>query len=135
MKFGAGVSSRTATVITSTLGMRDIRKLSATQIEKVKRLHLLLAFYNAFQPGVFALSGWDVVGALTLPPDSVRDRLADGDTRWINRGAYDLLGANAKATRSAPGLPVAAAIYGPLARQPKNSDSFASQLAHMLKAR
>jgi trehalose synthase len=135
MKFGAGVSSTTATVITSTLGIRDIRKLSATQIEKVKRLHLLLAFYNAFQPGVFALSGWDMVGALTLPPDSVRDRLADGDTRWINRGAYDLLGANAKATRSAAGLPVATAIYGPLPRQLKNSDSFASQLARLLKAR
>jgi trehalose synthase len=135
MKFGAGVSSTTATVITSTLGIRDIHKLSATQVEKVKRLHLLLAFYNAFQPGVFALSGWDLVGALTLPPDSVRDRLADGDTRWINRGAYDLLGANARATRSAAGLPVATAIYGPVPRQLKNSKSFASQLARMLKVR
>jgi trehalose synthase len=135
MKFGAGVSSTTATVITSTLGIRDIRKLSARQIEKIKRLHLLLAFYNAFQPGVFALSGWDLAGALTLPADSVRDRLADGDTRWINRGAYDLLGTNSKATRSAAGLPVATAIYGPLPRQLKNKNSFASQLAHMLKVR
>jgi trehalose synthase len=135
MKFGAGVSSTTATVITSALGIRDIRKLSATQIEKIKRLHLLLAFYNAFQPGVFALSGWDLVGSLTLPADSVRERLADGDTRWINRGAYDLLGAKAKTTRSAAGLPAAAAIYGPLPRQLKHKNSFASQLARMLKVR
>jgi len=135
MKFGAGVSSTTATVITSTLGIRDIRKLSGKQIDQIKRLHLLLAFYNAFQPGVFALSGWDLTGALTLPADSVRERIADGDTRWINRGAYDLLGTNSKATRSAAGLPVATTIYGSLPKQLKNRNSFASQLAHMLKVR
>jgi trehalose synthase len=135
LKFGEGVSSTTATVITSTLGITDIRKLSKAQIEKIKRLHLLLAFYNAFQPGVFALSGWDLVGALTLPAESVRERIADGDTRWINRGAYDLLGSNSKATRSSAGLPVATAIYGPLPQQLKDRNSFASQLARMLKAR
>src|SRR6185295_3988629 len=88
LKFGDGVSSTSATVVTSALGIEKISKLSKAQVEKIKRLHLLLAFYNAFQPGVFALSGWDLVGALTLPSAAVRDRLADGDTRWINRGAY-----------------------------------------------
>ena len=135
LKFGDGVASTTATVITAALGIRDITKLTAADIEKIKRLHLLLAFYNAFQPGVFALSGWDLVGALTLPPAVVKDRLADGDTRWINRGAYDLLGSNPKATRSAAGLPVAVALYGPLPKQLKSPGSFASQLARMLKVR
>jgi trehalose synthase len=135
LKFGDGVASTTATVIAATLGIKDISRLSVRQIEQIKRLHLLLAFYNAFQPGVFALSGWDLVGALTLPQASVRERLADGDTRWINRGSYDLLGSNAKATTSSAGLPVANAIYGPLPQQLKKADSFASQLAHMLKAR
>lgn len=135
LKFGDGVASTTATVITAALGIKDISKLRKAQVEEIKRLHLLLAFYNAFQPGVFALSGWDLVGALTLPQAAVRDRLADGDTRWINRGAYDLLGTNAKATKSAAGVPVAVALYGPLPQQLKKSDSFASQLARMLKAR
>ena len=36
--------------------------------------HLLLAMFNALQPGVFALSGWDLVGALTL--DAKRGRLS-----------------------------------------------------------
>src|SRR5262249_47049557 len=111
LKFGDGVASTTATVITAALGIKDISKLTAAQIEKIKRLHLLLAFYNAFQPGVFALSGWDLVGALTLPGAVVKDRLADGDTRWINRGAYDLIGSNPKAKRSSAGLPVAIALY------------------------
>jgi trehalose synthase len=109
--------------------------LTQADVQKITRAHLLLAFYNAFQPGVFALSGWDLVGALTLPAATVRDRLADGDTRWINRGAYDLLGANPKATRSEAGLPKAVALYGPLPEQLKKHDSFASQLARMLKAR
>ena len=46
-----------------------------------------------WQPGVFALSGWDLVGALPLRARAGEgpDR-HDGDTRWIDRGAYDLLG-------------------------------------------
>jgi trehalose synthase len=135
LKFGDGVASTTATIITATLGIKDITHLTAADVEKIKRLHLLLAFYNAFQPGVFALSGWDLVGALTLPAAAVKDQLADGDTRWINRGAYDLIGSNPKATRSAAGLPAAVALYGPLPKQLKRPDSFASQLARMLKAR
>jgi trehalose synthase len=135
LKFGDGVASTTATIITATLGIKDITKLTPADIEKIKHLHLVLALYNAFQPGVFALSGWDLVGALTLPAAVVKDRLADGDTRWINRGAYDLIGSNTKATRSAAGLPVAVALYGPLPKQLKRQDSFASQLAHMLKVR
>ena len=135
LKFGDGVASTTATVVTSALGIRDINKLSTRDVEKIKRLHLLLAFYNAFQPGVFALSGWDLVGALTLPQVAVRERLADGDTRWINRGAYDLIGSNPSATRSSAGLPRTKAIYGPLPQQLQKPDSFASQLARMLKAR
>src|SRR3569833_1901097 len=135
LKFGDGVSSTSATVITAALGIKNISKLSSAQIEKIKQLHLLLAFYNAFQPGVFALSGWDLVGALTLPGAVVKDRLADGDTRWINRGAYDLIGSNPKAKTSSAGLPVTVALYGPLPRQLKSPDSFASRLARMLKVR
>jgi trehalose synthase len=117
------------------LGLSDISTLKAADVEKIKRLHLLLAFYNAMQPGVFALSGWDLVGALTLPAAAVREQLADGDTRWINRGAYDLLGSNPGAMRSAAGLPRAVALYGSLPQQLKKSDSFASQLARLLKVR
>ncbi len=135
LKFGSGVSSTTATVIAAILGIRDLSQLRARDVERIRQLHLLLAFYNAMQPGVFALSGWDLVGALTLPAGEVRERLADGDTRWINRGAYDLLGSNPQATRSTAGLPRAVALYGPLPQQLKRPDSFASQLARLLKAR
>jgi trehalose synthase len=135
LKFGEGVASTTATVVAATLGIRDVAALTPQDVEQIRRLHLLLAFYNAMQPGVFALSGWDVVGALTLPAASVRERLADGDTRWINRGAYDLLGTNPKALQSAAGLPRAVVLYGPLPEQLKSPDSFASQLARLLKAR
>ena len=72
----------TATLIAATLGIRDISTLKAADVEKIKRLHLLLAFYNAMQPGVFALSGWDLVGALTLP--------AGGGARTACRRGYPL---------------------------------------------
>ena len=135
LKFGDGIASTTATIITATLGIRDLAHLTPADVGRVKRLHLLLAFYNAMQPGVFALSGWDLVGALTLSAESVRARLADGDTRWINRGAYDLLGTNPQAQRSGAGLPRAVALYGPLPAQLRDPQSFASQLARMLSAR
>ena len=135
LKFGDGVASTTATVIAAALGIRDLSALAPAEVEQIKRLHLLLAFYNAMQPGVFALSGWDLVGDLTLPAAEVRARLADGDTRWINRGAYDLLGSNPGARASAEGLPRAVALYGALPQQLQHPDSFASQLARLLKAR
>jgi trehalose synthase len=130
-----GVACTMASVVAAALNIRTLDGLTDEQMQEIQRLHLLLAMYNAFQPGVFALSGWDLVGALPLAHDLVADRMADGDTRWINRGAYDLLGANPKATVSAAGLPKAVALYGPLPEQLSRPDSFASQLRAMLQVR
>src|SRR5215467_4988362 len=100
LKASNGISCTTVTVAAAALGMRDLGQLTDAQRHDIQRAHLLLALFNAMQPGVFALSGWDLVGALTLPADSVSSLIADGDTRWINRGSYDLLGANPSAARS-----------------------------------
>jgi trehalose synthase len=135
LKAGDGVACTTASLIAATLGYSDFAKVTKVDPRKIAQLHLLLAAYNAMQPGVFALSGWDLVGAMTLPSATVKDRLADGDTRWINRGAYDLLGANRSAMQSSAGLPKAFSIYGSLPEQLKHADSFASQLARMLQVR
>jgi trehalose synthase len=130
-----GVACTMASVAAAALNIRDLSDLSVAQAGQIQRLHLLLAMYNAFQPGVFALSGWDLVGALPLAHDVVADLMADGDTRWINRGAYDLLGVNPNAAGSAAGLPKAVALYGPLPEQLSRPDSFASQLKAMLQVR
>jgi len=130
-----GVSCTTATVIAAALGIRDVSRLTDGERHDIQRAHLLLAMYNAMQPGVFALSGWDLVGALTLPAESVKTLLADGDTRWINRGAYDLLGHGSGAPRSSAGLPRAPALYGALPEQLQRAGSFARQLKNMLRVR
>ncbi|MFZ1767807.1 MAG: maltose alpha-D-glucosyltransferase, partial [Caldilinea sp.] len=109
--------------------------LNDAQVAAIQRAHLLLAMYNALQPGVFALSGWDLVGALTLPAAAVADLMRDGDTRWINRGAYDLMGVAPAATHSQAGLPRTHALYGSLPDQLRNPASFASQLRHLLDVR
>jgi trehalose synthase len=97
--------------------------------------HLLLAMYNALQPGVFALSGWDLVGALPLPRESVAHRMGDGDTRWINRGAYDLMDVEPAATHSNAGLPRARRSTAAIPEQLARPDSFLSQLRHLLAVR
>jgi trehalose synthase len=130
-----GVACTMASVAAAALHLRDLETLDAAQVQQIQRLHLLLAMYNALQPGVFALSGWDLVGALPLAHDLVAEMMADGDTRWINRGAYDLLGVNPAAAGSAAGLPKAVALYGPLPDQLQRPDSFASQLKAMLQVR
>ena len=60
-----GIASTIATIIAASLGFTKINKLTDEQVEQIKQAHLLLAMFNALQPGVFALSGWDLVGALT----------------------------------------------------------------------
>lgn len=130
-----GVACTTASMAAAALRIRDLDRLDAAQVAAIQRAHLLLAMYNALQPGVFALSGWDLVGALTLPAEAVADLMADGDTRWINRGAYDLMGVDSAATHSQAGLPRARALYGALPDQLRDPNSFASQLRHLLDVR
>ncbi|MBK7820053.1 MAG: maltose alpha-D-glucosyltransferase [Tessaracoccus sp.] len=130
-----GIASTTASVITAALGIVDLAAITDDDVRRIRDAHLLLASYNALQPGVFALSGWDLVGALPVDRDDVADLIATGDTRWIERGAFDLMGANPEAARSASGLPRARTLYGPLGAQLDDPESFASRLASMLHLR
>ena len=130
-----GVACTSASIAAAVLGISDLDNLSDEDVQRIQRLHLLLAMYNAFQPGVFALSGWDLVGALPLPHDTVAHLMADGDTRWINRGAYDLMDVNPVAAASQAGLPRARALYGSLPEQLARPDSFVSRLQALLKVR
>jgi len=104
-------------------------------VKEIRRGHLLLAFANAMQPGVFSLSSWDLMGALPLPRQSVAELLQDDDYRWINRGGVDLMDVNPKAEKSRFGLARARTLYGSLPEQLKDPDSFVSQLERMLAAR
>lgn len=130
-----GIASTTATIIAAALGYPDITDLSQAQIEKIKQAHLLLAMFNAWQPGVFALSGWDLCGMLTLERSKVSQLLASGDTRWIHRAAYDLMGYRPEATESPSKMPRGASLYGSLPDQLTDPNSFASRLRTMLAIR
>jgi trehalose synthase len=130
-----GIASTTATVITAALGITDLSNLNRQLIEKVKQGHLLLAMFNAFQPGVFAFSGWDLGGLLTLEPSQVPWLLATGDTRWINRGAYDLMDYQRDAAEAESKVPRAVSLYGSLPEQLDDANSFVSRLRDILAVR
>jgi hypothetical protein len=91
--------------------------------------------FNALQPGVFALSGWDLCGALTLDRKQVAALLRDGDTRWIHRSAYDLMNYQPQATWSSSKLPRGTSLYGSLTEQLADGSSFASGLRDILAVR
>lgn len=130
-----GIASTTATIIAASLGFTSIDDLTVEQIDQIKQAHLLLAMFNAWQPGVFALSGWDLVGALTLARRQVAWAFAEGDTRWIHRSAYDLMDYRPDATESLSKMPRGTALYGSLPAQLADSTSFARRLKEILEVR
>ncbi|MFI8565689.1 maltose alpha-D-glucosyltransferase [Rhodococcus sp. NPDC078407] len=130
-----GIACTTASVITASLGIRDLDRMDEQDIETVKRAHLLLAMYNALQPGVFALSGWDLLGVLPVAAEEVEDLIREGDTRWLNRGAHDLMGYFPDAVRSESGIPRGRSLYGSLPEQLADPQSFARQLARIIELR
>ena len=64
--------------------------------------------------------------------EAVEHLTTDGDTRWINRGGYDLMDIAPAVESASSGLPRAQALYGPIPQQLNNPDSFASQLQRLL---
>jgi len=130
-----GIASTTATIIAGSLGYTDISDLSSDQVERIKQAHLLLAMFNALQPGVFALSGWDLCGMLTLDRSQVADLLSTGDTRWLHRSAYDLMNYRPDATESRSLMPRGVSLYGTLSTQRHDDRSFASRLREILQVR
>ncbi|OLL73770.1 Trehalose synthase [Pseudonocardia sp. Ae168_Ps1] len=130
-----GIACTSATVIAAALGISALDDIGPDDVERIRRVHLLLVMFNAFQPGVFALSGWDLLGMLTLPPEQVADLLASGDTRWISRPAHDLMGDRPDADRSSSGMPRGRSLYGSLPEQLADETSFARQMQAILAVR
>jgi len=130
-----GIACTTTSLIAATRGIARLEDIIEDDVPAIRDAHLLLCAYNAWQPGVFALSGWDLVGMLTIPSEEISDLLAAGDTRWIERGAHDLLDVDPQATRSAAGMPRGRALYGSLPAQLDDPESFASRLSAILDLR
>jgi trehalose synthase len=128
-----GIACTTASVIAAALGITDLDTIS--DINQIRRAHLLLVMFNALQPGVFALSGWDLCGMLTLPRTEVAELLRGGDTRWIHRAAHDLMGVNPQAIRSMAGMPCGRSLYGSIPDQLADDSSFVRQLQAILRVR
>jgi hypothetical protein len=72
---------------------------------------------------------------LTLERSKVSRLLASGDTRWIHRAAYDLMGYRPEATESPSKMPRGTSLYGSLPDQLKDPNSFASRLRDILAIR
>src|SRR5690606_7268774 len=98
-----GIACTTASVIAATQGLSTLDAITDEHIDDIRKAHLLLVMFNAWQPGVFALSAWDLLGMLPLPSNEVSELIAEGDTRWVHRGAHDLMDVDPEATVSSSG--------------------------------
>ncbi len=127
-----GIACTMASLCAAALGLSNYDDMVDGELDRVRRAHLLLAAFNALLPGVFAISGWDIVGAVPLAPAAVVNLLADGDTRWVNRGAYGLRTPGPEAQAE---LPAARSLYGSLEDQLSQPGSFANRLRYILEQR
>ncbi len=131
-----GIACTTASMITASLGFSDVSELDREEVDQVRRAHLLITMFNALQPGVFAVSGWDLCGMLPLDRSEVPGLIATGDTRWIHRPAYDLLDNRpAGAAEPSSTLPRSISLYGSLPEQLKDVNSFVSGVRRILTLR
>jgi maltose alpha-D-glucosyltransferase/alpha-amylase len=130
-----GIACTTVSFIMAALGVQDPDAMTPEMEAQVLDVHMLLVMYNALQPGVFALSGWDLAGITALDRESVEELTAQGDTRWINRGAHDIMGTSPDAEASSAGMPRARSLYGSLPQQLENPASFARRLQRILAVR
>jgi trehalose synthase len=128
-----GIASTTASVIAASLGISDLDDIDEDAVERIKKAHLLLTKFNAWQPGVVALSGWDLCGMLPLDRAGIGHLLATGDTRWIHRAAYDLMGYGENP--GFHGMPRGRSLYGTLPAQLEDPGSFVSGLRSILDIR
>lgn len=130
-----GIACTTTSVITASQGLTTLDAITDDHIDSVRSAHLLLVAFNAWQPGVFALSAWDLLGMLPLPVESVADLVAEGDTRWAHRGAHDLMNVAPDATVSSSGMPRGRSLYGSLPEQLGVEGSFVTGLSQILEVR
>jgi trehalose synthase len=130
-----GIACTSASLIAAAQGHVTMDDIEDKAVESIRSAHLLLAMFNAWQPGAFALSGWDLVGALPLTMEEASPLLGDGDVRWLHRGAHDLLHLAPNTTASEAGIPRARALYGSIGDQLQDPNSFVSQLQSILKVR
>ncbi len=130
-----GIACTTASVVAAAQGHTTLDSITEEHIGDIQQAHLLLVMFNAWQPGVFALSAWDLLGMLPLPSSEVTDLIAEGDTRWVHRGAHDLMDVDPEATVSSSGMPRGRSLYGSLPHQLESEDSFASQVSKILTMR
>ena len=91
--------------------------------------------FNALQPGVFALSGWDLAGMLTIDPElgqrpDSRRRHALDQPRLAR--SYRHRGVSAHPWGR---LPAGRSLYGTLPDQLQDPESFASQLSRIIEVR
>jgi trehalose synthase len=128
-----GIASTTASIIAASLGVTDLDDIDEALTADIKKAHLLLTKFNAWQPGVVAFSGWDLCGMLPLERDGIRHLLSTGDTRWIHRAAYDLMGYGENSEFH--GMPQGRSLYGTLPEQLEDPDSFVSGLRAILEIR
>jgi hypothetical protein len=95
---GNGLVTTLPGLVAAALGAKKLADAAPLKAD-IQRGHLLLAAFNALQPGVFALSGWDLVGALPVEEARLPEALLDAGRRYEPLGKSWMLQAHLRFRR------------------------------------
>lgn len=115
-------------------GVFDNFSLTPQLQAEIRRGHMLLQFFRAFQPGVFMISGQDLTGTMPVELRGMDSKRLT-DKRLMPLGSYPLLSSAESGIFSSLGIPRAKSLYGGIDMQLYNPASFVSELKDIIAMR
>lgn len=110
------------------LGLSE-NTITDKDIPIITKGHMALVFFKAMQPGLFMISGQDMVGAMPLPASMV------SETQFISRGAYGLTDVSGMFASGGQSITKTRCLYLPADQQIYAKNSFVSQLGSLMRQR
>lgn len=112
-------------------------KISMSELNELMDLMALGVFYNAMQPGIFQISAWDLLGAISTNEQLINHKIADGDLRWLCRSGFDLLDRISKEESKYldPSVLKCYPVFGSLQDQINDENSFVHRVMQILQLR
>ena len=117
------------------LGIGNASSVTEDMLPKIRDGHLLQIFFRAMLPGLFMLSGQDIVGTLPLSWYGMVDTEREWDLSLSSRGAYGLTQSVDNISVTTQGMGRAKSIYPTADVQIVSDDSFIAYLSRILTLR
>ncbi|SHN54789.1 hypothetical protein [Desulfovibrio litoralis] len=117
------------------LDIRNPEELKPEIKKEAEKGLFLMNFFKAMQPGIFMVSGQDLVGALPLHWQAMVDHVEEWDEGYATRGAYGLLRTSGSLFVTKNGIARTKTLFSSIDEQVYTQGSMVNRLGGFLKVR